>query len=352
MLEFEQNKKSLKKGEKMKKKKIKTKLVSSLSALIIIFLISALSLNIVSTQALQEGEYNPYNTDSFDPFTWEWSITEVVSTESTSTSYSSSITVDSIGNIHVTWKDYTDYAGSGADEDIFYKLLYKQFADPPAAPDLAFIVPNPTELNSIYLDWNNVLEATSYHVYRSTSYIWSTEGLNFITTVSSSDYIDTLPSEGFYYYVVVAANLAGNSSHSNCQYVEVKFPDLDSPELAPILPNPTELSSISLLWDSVDGATEYYVYRTATYIWSVEGLTPIATVVSNSYVDSLPSEDYYFYVIVASDGLRNSTHSNCQYIEYKLPTLHEFIIISSLIIGIPVFLFVATKIRKKNTELN
>ncbi|MCG3224807.1 MAG: hypothetical protein H7647_10095, partial [Candidatus Heimdallarchaeota archaeon] len=228
----------------------------------------------------------------------------------------------------------------------------KLFTDPPAAPELAFIVPNPTELTTVNLDWNNVLRATSYHVYRSTSYIWSVEGLTPITSVSSSDYIDTLASAGFYYYVVVAANFAGNSSHSNCQYVEALFPDLAAPELAPILPNPTELTSISLDWDSVDGATEYYVYRSISYIWSVAGLTPIATVFTTSYDDTLLSERTYYYVIVASDGIKTSVHSNCEYVVYKLPTLHEFFIITSLIIGLPLFLFAITRFRKKNSKLS
>ncbi|MCK4844752.1 MAG: hypothetical protein KAS95_03685, partial [Candidatus Heimdallarchaeota archaeon] len=126
--------------------------------------------------------------------------------------------------------------------------------------------------------------------------------------------------------------------------------DLEAPELAPLLPNPTEITSVSLVWDSVDGAIEYFVYRSASYIWSVEGLTPIDTVGSTSYVDTLPSEGFYFYVIVASDGLRNSTNSNCEYIEYKLPTLHEFAIVSSLIIGAFAFSFFVTRIRKKNSK--
>ncbi|MCK5410130.1 MAG: hypothetical protein KAJ30_07680, partial [Candidatus Heimdallarchaeota archaeon] len=217
-----------------------------------------------------------------------------------------------------------------------------------------FIIPNPTELPNVYLDWNNILEATTYHVYRSTSYIWSVNNLIPNTSVSSSEYIDTLASDGIYYYVIVAENLAGNGSHSNCQYVEVKFPVIEDPfiedpELSPLLPNPTELSSISLIWDDVDGATEYYIYRSVSYIWSVEGLTAIATVISTSYVDSIPSEGTYFYVVVASDGVMNSTHSNCEYIVYKLPTLHEYIILSSLIIGLPIFLFAITRIRKKKT---
>ena len=194
--------------------------------------------------------------------------------------------------------------------------------------------------------------ASSYHVYRSTSYIWSVEEIVPITTISSSDYIDTLPSEGFYYYVIVAENFVGNSTHSNCQYVEVTFPDLDAPKLSPILPNPTEITSISLVWGSVDGAVEYYIYRSSSYIWSVGVLSPIATVYTNSFIDTLPSEGYYFYVVVASDGFRNSSHSNCEYVEYKLPTLHEFAIVSGLIIGVFAILFLVTRIRKKNTKHN
>jgi hypothetical protein len=49
-----------------------------------------------------------------------WSTTEVVSTESTETSYQSSLDVDS-SYVHVAWKDSTVYGGSGVDADIFYK---------------------------------------------------------------------------------------------------------------------------------------------------------------------------------------------------------------------------------------
>ena len=50
-----------------------------------------------------------------------WTTTEVVSTESTSDSSVSSLAVDSTGTVHVTWIDYTNYNGSGSDVDIFYK---------------------------------------------------------------------------------------------------------------------------------------------------------------------------------------------------------------------------------------
>ena len=82
-------------------KKKKTKLSMSLSVLIIGFLLSTSSLNIVSTKALLEGEYNQFNTDSFDRSDWKWTTTEVVSTESTADSWWTSLAVDTLGNVHI-----------------------------------------------------------------------------------------------------------------------------------------------------------------------------------------------------------------------------------------------------------
>ncbi len=379
----------------------------SLSVLIIGFLISTSYFNTLNVKAIMAEKNDQYKIDSNDEFVLIWNPTEVISTESTDYSYRPSLAVDYLGNVHVAWYDHSNYGGSGTDDDIFYKrwnastsswtttevvstessdvswfsslavdstgtihvawedstdydgsggdsdIFYKHatLTHPPTI-ELAFILPNPTEVTNIYLDWNDFYGIYTYYIYRSSSYIWSVDSLTPIDTVYSSDYIDTVPSEGIYYYVIVAENTAGNSSQSNCQFVEVIFPDLDSPELAPILPNPTDLTSISLQWNDVDGATEYYVYRSNSYIWSVESLTPIDTVGSNIYLDTLPSEGFYFYVIVATDGVQNSTHSNCDFIEYELPHVQEFVIISSLIIGAFVLMFVVTRIRKKKPKQN
>ena len=64
-----------------------------------------------------------------------WSATEVVSTESTDHSWYPSLMVDSGGVVHVTWHDFTDYGGSGIDNDIFYK--YKSGGNqPPNVPTI------------------------------------------------------------------------------------------------------------------------------------------------------------------------------------------------------------------------
>ena len=58
----------------------------------------------------------------YSPLTKTWSTTQVVSTESTGYSLDPSLITDSQNNVHVIWQDYTNYAGSGNDADIFYKM--------------------------------------------------------------------------------------------------------------------------------------------------------------------------------------------------------------------------------------
>lgn len=54
--------------------------------------------------------------------TSQWMATVVVSTESDGSSYIPTIAVDNVGNIYVAWYDNMNYSGSGSDWDIFYKL--------------------------------------------------------------------------------------------------------------------------------------------------------------------------------------------------------------------------------------
>jgi hypothetical protein len=151
-----------------------------------------------------------------------WTTTDVISTESTGHSRYPSINVDNFGIVHAFWDDYTNYGGSGGDRDIFYKRL----SGVPNSPDLAYIVPNPDEDGSVNIEWNDVYGADMYYVYRSSSYISSIDGLTPIHSTSTSSYIDSLPSTGFYYYVIVAENYVGLSALSNCQYIEYKIPSL------------------------------------------------------------------------------------------------------------------------------
>jgi len=61
----------------------------------------------------------------FKPKNGNWSITEVVSTESNGESICLSLAIDNNNNIHIAWKDKTNYSNSGDDSDIFYKFKPK-----------------------------------------------------------------------------------------------------------------------------------------------------------------------------------------------------------------------------------
>nr|MDO8115393.1 PKD domain-containing protein [Candidatus Sigynarchaeota archaeon] len=57
-----------------------------------------------------------------DATTGIWSPAEVVSTESTGNSDCPAIVVDGYRNVHLAWQDNTNYQGSGSDYDILYKV--------------------------------------------------------------------------------------------------------------------------------------------------------------------------------------------------------------------------------------
>ena len=62
--------------------------------------------------------YNVYD-ESLEEGTY---TTQLVSSESTSSSARPIVDVDKTGNIHVVWEDSTDYDNVGTDTDVFYKL--------------------------------------------------------------------------------------------------------------------------------------------------------------------------------------------------------------------------------------
>jgi len=104
----------IKKYDNSKKNKI-------FSFLIISFLIITCLLTFHSTKILQGDTTTHTPKGAYAQFTFAWTSTEVVSTESTEDSLINSIIIDAAGNVHIVWDDFTDYAGSGIDQDIFYK---------------------------------------------------------------------------------------------------------------------------------------------------------------------------------------------------------------------------------------
>jgi hypothetical protein len=162
--------------------------------------------------------------------------------------------------------------------------------------------------DEIYLDWDAVPNATSYYVYRATSYNGT---YTRIATVSTSYYYDTgLSADETYYYKVQAHNSSGTGAYSSRVSATTNTGDY--------LEAPTNLeataessSSIYLAWDSVPDATSYYIYRASS---SSGTYVKIATVSHEYYTNSgLSSGMTYYYRVKAHNSSSTSNNSNRAY---------------------------------------
>ncbi|MHA1652226.1 MAG: right-handed parallel beta-helix repeat-containing protein [Candidatus Helarchaeota archaeon] len=81
----------------------------------------------------------------------------------------------------------------------------------------------PISFNNIdginYLNWDDVVRATHYYVYRDITNITSVDGLIPIAVAQESQYFDAFLPNGIYYYVVVASDGWVNSTISNCENI-------------------------------------------------------------------------------------------------------------------------------------
>ncbi len=93
--------------------------------------------------------------------------------------------------------------------------------DLPETPILSPISPNPSTSAKVNLVWNDAIGAIDYFIYRSNSLITSTSGMIPLKRVSTTLFQDIINVSGIYYYSIVATNLEGNSSLSNCQNVSI-----------------------------------------------------------------------------------------------------------------------------------
>lgn len=213
----------------------------------------------------------------FNRTTNVWSVSELISSESTSNSDNPSIVIDSSDKIHVIWQDITNYQGVGQDFDIFYKnknlfqsswselfivsltsdqsrspnfavdasqqvhavwndptnynnagtdldIFYTKFSGRPQAPVLEYSGPEQND-GIIYLEWDDVYAATSYSIYRDEKPILSIEGLTKIAETTDSFFVDELETVGTFYYAITANGVVGSSELSNTVFVQVELND-------------------------------------------------------------------------------------------------------------------------------
>ncbi|MBC2726306.1 cell wall-binding repeat-containing protein [Desulfosporosinus sp.] len=165
--------------------------------------------------------------------------------------------------------------------------------------------------SEIYLKWDSVSNATYYYVYSSTS---SSGTYVRISTTSATHFRDAgLSADTTYYYKVKAVNSAGTSAFSSRENATTLESDESNTLTAPedLTARVESSSEIYLDWDSVSGATSYYVYRSTS---SSGTYSKIDTTTSSRYTDEdLEADTKYYYKVKAVNSSGTSPYSSREY---------------------------------------
>ncbi|WP_371806276.1 Loki-CTERM sorting domain-containing protein [Candidatus Lokiarchaeum ossiferum] len=183
-----------------------------------------------------------------------------------------------------------------------------------------------------YLDWNYQSYAAEYLIYREVSNITDLDGLTPFATTKESYFNDfSISTNGSYYYVVVAKNGLYASNMSECLKITVNMFSVEETPILSAVYRSNEYQ-ICLNWNYVSNANVYYIYRDLSEISDISGLAPISVIFDyNSYYDTdIFEEGTYHYVVVAGNGARNSSLSNClnatiEFIPPIAPTLANIV---------------------------
>lgn len=145
----------------------------------------------------------------------------------------------------------------------------------------------PTGLNSSIITWERVQGANGYTIYRSTSKEGS---YSEVMTVYATSFADrTLSKNQTYYYKVFAGGYEGHGNYSTIVSVT---PQIAIPQVKAF---PVEGNHIKLHWESVYGASGFYVYRAT----SKAGPYNYYKKVTNTYLldtKVTKGKTYYYYV--------------------------------------------------------
>jgi hypothetical protein len=203
--------------------------------------------------------------------------------------------------------------------------LYLNFTTRPNIDNIIF---NPN--GTVILNWTAHPQVKTYYIFRSNSFIDNTTSLNSIDNVTNTLFTDNLTLFGVYYYAIIGSNYTRNTTISNCVTITI------GPILNNIASNPNYNGSVELIWDPLIGATTYYVFRDLSFIseTSIQNISNylIGFTSSFNFVDSNTVQNLtYYYVIMGSNLIINSTLSNCVNVTMNIIPVYPTFQIKSLI---------------------
>ncbi len=247
----------------------------------------------------------------------------------------------------ISYRDYTIeeggyyYSVAGFDGIQFSLPSYSQYVNTvQIIQDFALIKPNlylwgDNSKGMVELEISNVIGAESIYIYRDSSPISTISGLDPIATIDVSNdywtyYYDIVPDNGNYNYVVMANNGTVNSTISNNREISIDgIQDVNTPEITGYS---VSSGKVTIDWNYQDSAAEYLIYREMNNITDIGGLTPYATTQNSYYFYdySISTNDSYYYVVVARNGLYTSEMSNCLNITVVMYTVAETPVITDI----------------------
>ncbi len=320
------------------------------------------------TDAMGSGTDRDIFYRMWTPVTESWQPMAVVSTESTGGSYDPSIAIDSLDNVHVCWSDQTDLDDSGSDYDIFYKRKDKitdswittEVVSHGCYSNSLYPTITADSLGYIHIAWEDWTKipgyVASYNIFYKKWHLTTKTNTEVEVISSESSGLGAskakLSTDGADNIHAFWSDLSDyNSSGSDRDIFYKRYsPILSPPVLATINPNPSDDGIITLDWNLVEGASFYIIYRSTSFIWSSEDATALIGLTGNIYVDHLPTQGDYYYVIIATDGVTYSAVSNCEHVLYDVPALSEFVVATSLILGVTIIVLIMSRVWKKKRK--
>ncbi len=188
-------------------------------------------------------------------------------------------------------------------------------------PVLNLITPNPNNDGNIVLNWNSLIAAKTYYIFKYYAEITEETitdiNVKLLGNVSTNNFIDSseFVQANTYYYAIVGSDYSRNSSLSNCVSVLIN-----------LIPHPPKFSSNYFIFTQRDiffsWSNEYYANSYKVYLSSENGFIPSeSNLFSTAYSNYVMIEnlgDGIYYLRIKSIGFYgNSTYSEQITIEMK-----------------------------------
>jgi hypothetical protein len=235
-----------------------------------------------------------------------WTISEVITPESTGAYYPSAV-IDSANNIHIIYRDYTDLLGSGSDADLFYKY------------------------------WDSVLQSWSSPMLLSIESIGTTEFYHI--SMDSFEHLHVSWVDPF--------DIMSSGNERDVYYKRFVGPP-GKPLYVTATPTVSSSGEISVEWYDDHRAIDYYLYRENHDFSSVTGLEAIHKTNLSGFADSIDDSGTYYYAVIAENEYGNSSLSNTVDVQVGIDDRwlsfisNEMLIVGGILLGVQIILFFIT----------